>query len=198
MKPLAFAFAATALVAASASLVTDASAQDYALPRERALGHAGTTAIGAYAGVSHASHTSTINGSTEPYTYENTGARLSGVVDHFVLDHVSIGLGAGFGYFGGKFGPPEKGIETNSIEGTFSGRIGAYLPLGDRVALWPIARVNYTFGSVSNEPQSGGGLVMINSSTRSELSLALDAQLIFHVSARYFIRLTPWSGQLSW
>ena len=94
-------------------------------------------------------------------------------LDSFVLDHVSIGGSFGFEY------ADTYGSFYNVGGGP---RVGYALPLGDKLALWPMVVLSYDAGTVPVPPASGtSSLQDVRVGGQLPLILTLGGQVAFEM-----------------
>lgn len=108
----------------------------------------------------------------------------SAMVDVFVVPNVSVGVSGSFGY-GKSTYPDLAGQDRNNrfYSGSGALRVGYYLPLGERVGLWPVvsAAINRT-----NFLGDDGGELDVRGRSVSAI-----AQIVFHVAPHWFLRVAP-------
>lgn len=159
-------------------------------PPER-LGSPGTVALGGYAGFHRGSATS------DGQQFGGFGVTVAPLLDVFVLDRVSLGVSFPVAYSESESRSEGVTATTRATSIGPSARLGYYIPLGERVALWPV--LSAAMGHVSAKSTATHDGVREESafSARSQ-SLGIEAQILVHVGDGCFLRAVPAGGLASW
>jgi hypothetical protein len=151
---------------------------------------AGQVALGGYGTVSRNST------SQDGATYTTTGVTVAPLADVFVLDRVSVGAGLTFGYMRSQSDANGTHADARTVLARPTLRLGWYLPLGEKVGFWPVVSLGYGYAS-SDGTSTTGSVTTGGSSHAKSSAIGLDAQLVFHVADRWFVRAVPAAGYVS-
>src|SRR5262249_45189622 len=128
-----------------------------------------------------------------PATETNTTSLwLAPSADIFVTDHLSVGGLVEVGY---TWGAVEDGAQRLEVPGatslTFLPRVGFYVPLGDRMGLWPRAGLGWS--SVDSVSFLSTGSAPVRETFQSML-LDVDLSLVYRFTETFFMRTGPEIG----
>jgi hypothetical protein len=123
---------------------------------------------------------------------DTTSLWLAPSADVFVTDHLSVG---GLIEVGHTWGAIESGGQKLELPGTtsmtFLPRVGFYVPIGDRIGIWPRAGVGWTstesvsFASTGSAPKTDTFRAMV---------LDVDLSLVYRFGETFFMRAGPEIG----
>lgn len=118
-----------------------------------------------------------------------TSLWLAPSADVFVTDHLSLG---GLIEIGHTWGAIEGGGQRVELPGTtsmtFLPRVGFYVPLMDRIGLWP--RVGVGYSSVESVSFLSTGSVPVRETFRA-MMLDVDLSLVYRFGETFFMRAGP-------
>jgi hypothetical protein len=127
------------------------------------LGDPGTTSISGSIGAQHHKVSDT----------QQTAFGASVLLDHFVASNVSLGIGVSGSSLRAR---PDPDVRSSAVMGSL--RAGYFIPLGDRAAFWPVARVGF-------------GKQWQSDTSATALEAAIDVQLTYAISDHLYLRATP-------
>ncbi len=159
---------------ATLSMTLTARAEDTPID----MGKPGTLVIGG--ALMGGRHSSTPTPGSEQSSSSVT-ASITG--DLFVARNVSLGVGIGGGYSTFTYRTTELGESSNHQAAVGAAlRLGYYIPISNRVGLWPVVSAGLTYAKTTGTIAEGTG---------STKEIDLLAQVIFHVDEHWFLRLQP-------
>jgi hypothetical protein len=141
------------------------------------LGDVGTISISGAVTAQNSKHSSTAGDA------EATMIGGAAMIDRFFLPNVSVGVGVGGSYWfnGQQPGSNDPSVRAKGINGSL--RLGYFIPLGERAAFWPVARVG-----VSGDWTTPSGRSTHHGRT---IDTGLDVQLTYAISDHLYLRATP-------
>ncbi len=115
-------------------------------------------------------------------------ASVGGSVDYFVVDRISLGVGADFSYSSSTLLDEASGnqVSSSATTGDLSLRLGMSLPIGGRLSLYPVASIG--FQRQTSESDSSG---TDQGSTSSAIVASLYAPLLVHPAEHFFFGFGP-------
>jgi hypothetical protein len=129
------------------------------------LGDPGTTSISGSVGAQHHKQTEPTGQTTQ------TAIGTLALLDHFVAPNVSVGVGVGASMGGD--------TPTRRLAAMGSLRAGYFIPLGERAAFWPMARVGL------------GRQWIEGTAVGSSVEAGVDVQLTYAISDHLYLRAIP-------
>ncbi len=157
------------ILAVSVTLSATASAAE--APPSNTIGEAGTVGVGVQLGASHSSWSYDDRSGSQT----TTAASLTPSIDVFVARGLSLGVSAPFTVWHlERRDPYGVGKWDYLTHGGFA-RVGYAIPLGDRAAFWPIARVGLTRTPMPEQDDPTSVIV------------ALDPQLVVNLTKGVYL-----------
>jgi hypothetical protein len=128
---------------------------------------------------------------TTTYALTSSGTsalNVGGSVDYFVVDHISLGNGAGISSSSYSLLDNATGnAVSNSVSGDWlTFRLGMSLPLGERVSLYPVVSVGVEAGEIGS--QAAGPA---NERDTQEVFAAVFAPVLVHLAEHFFVGFGP-------
>jgi hypothetical protein len=134
------------------------------------LGDPGTVTIGGHVGASYLKH--------DASPQADSAILFNPTIDAFVAKNISLGLSAGVARMSSNVRDSSGDRYVHSTAWDVSPRVGVFVPISDRAALWPYASVGYArqhFESFSGSALRG----------------TVGLQLTYAVSDHLYLRFSP-------